>query len=68
VTQSIAGPAAAAALAWVPMMLLRETVDSRVTLLLALTLGFCAYLALTLVVHVYDATDRAVARAYLARG
>jgi O-antigen/teichoic acid export membrane protein len=68
VTQSIAGPAAAAALAWVPMVLLRETVDSRSTLALALALGFCAYLALTLVVRVYDATDRAVARAYLARG
>jgi O-antigen/teichoic acid export membrane protein len=68
VTRSIAGPAAAAALAWLPMFLLRETVDSRGTLALALVLGFGAYLALTLAVHVYDATDRAVARAYLARG
>jgi O-antigen/teichoic acid export membrane protein len=68
VTQSIAGPAAAAALAWLPMVLLRETVDSRGTLALALALGFGAYLALTLAVRFYDATDRAVARAYLARG
>ena len=68
VTQSIAGPAAAAVLAWPPMYVLRDTVDSRSTLALALLLGFGAYLALTLVVNVYDATDRAVARAYLARG
>jgi hypothetical protein len=38
------------------------------TLVLALMLGFCAYLVMTLVVRVYDATDREVARAYLARG
>jgi O-antigen/teichoic acid export membrane protein len=68
VTRSIAAPAVAVALAVLPMLLLRETVDSRLTLLLALALGFGAYLALTLAVRVYDATDRAVARAYLARG
>ena len=67
-TRSISAPAVAVALAVVPMLLLRQTVDSRLTLLLALTLGFGSYLALTLVVRVYDATDRAVARAYLARG
>jgi O-antigen/teichoic acid export membrane protein len=66
--RSIAAPAVAAGLALVPMFALRETVDSRLTLALALVLGFGAYLVLTLVVHVYDATDRAVARAYLARG
>ena len=66
--RSIAAPAVAAALALVPMFALRQTVDSRPTLALALLLGFAAYLVLTLVVQVYDATDRAVARAYLARG
>lgn len=68
VAHSLAAPAAAVALAVVPMLLLRETVDSRLTLLLALALGFGAYVALTVAVRVYDATDRAVARAYLARG
>lgn len=67
-TRSIAAPAVAVVLALVPMFALRQTVDSRLTLAVALVLGFGAYLALTLVVHVYDATDRAVARAYLARG
>jgi O-antigen/teichoic acid export membrane protein len=66
--RSIAAPAIAAALALVPMFALRQTVDSRLSLALALVLGFGAYLVLTLVVRVYDATDRAVARAYLARG
>jgi O-antigen/teichoic acid export membrane protein len=68
VRRSIAAPAAAAALAWVPMLLLRETVDGPGTLVLALVLGFGAYFALTLAVRVYDPTDRALARAYFARG
>jgi O-antigen/teichoic acid export membrane protein len=66
--RSIAAPAVAVVLALVPMFALRQTVDSRLSLALALLLGFGAYLALTLVVRVYDATDRAMARAYLARG
>ena len=68
VRRSIAGPLAAAALSWVPMLMLRELVSGPVTLVLALALGFSAYLVMTLVVRVYDATDREVARAYLARG
>jgi O-antigen/teichoic acid export membrane protein len=68
VRRSIAGPLAAAALSWVPMLMLRELVGGPGTLVLALMLGFCAYLVMTLVVRVYDATDREVARAYLARG
>jgi O-antigen/teichoic acid export membrane protein len=68
VRQSIAAPAAAAALSWVPMLLLRRTVDGPATLALALTAGFGVYLLLTLVVRAYDATDRALARAYFARG
>jgi O-antigen/teichoic acid export membrane protein len=68
VRRSIAGPLAAAALSWVPMLMLRGLVNGPATLVLALVLGFCAYLVMTLVVRVYDATDREVARAYLARG
>jgi O-antigen/teichoic acid export membrane protein len=68
VRRSIASPAIAAVLSWVPMLLLRELVDGPATLILALVLGFGAYLALTLAVRVYDSTDLALARGLLARG
>lgn len=67
VRRSLAAPVAAAVLSWPVLVLLRETVDGPVTLVIALGLGFATYLALTVAVRVYDATDRDLARGYLAR-
>jgi O-antigen/teichoic acid export membrane protein len=68
VRASVAAPLAAAAVAWIPMLLLRRLVEGPATLALALCLGFAVYLVATVAVGVYDATDRAVVRASLARG
>jgi O-antigen/teichoic acid export membrane protein len=65
---SVAAPLAAAVLSWLPMLLLLRLVDGPATLALALCLGFGAFLALTVAVRTYDATDRAIARASFARG
>jgi O-antigen/teichoic acid export membrane protein len=66
--ESLAAPAAAVALSWIAMVLLRQTVHGLPSLALALALSLAVFLGLTPLVRVYDATDRQLARAYFARG
>jgi O-antigen/teichoic acid export membrane protein len=66
--RSIAGPVAAAVLSWPLMVLLGRAVDGPLTLAVAVALSLGIYAVLTVVLGVYDATERDRARAYFVRG
>jgi O-antigen/teichoic acid export membrane protein len=67
VRRSLMRPFAAAVVSWVPMLLLARESDSLPVLLAALAAGFAAYAAATVLLSVYDAVDRDVARSYFRR-
>jgi hypothetical protein len=67
VRRSLARPALATLVSWIPMLVLAREASSLPLLLLALAGGFLAYVALTVAVRAYDPVDRDLLRSYLRR-
>ena len=67
VRRSLVRPLGAAAVSWVPMLLLAEASDSVGLLVVGIAAGLAAFAAATFAFSVYDAVDRDVARSYFRR-